>query len=164
MKESIEGCIELPDVSSDILEIYIYWIYNRVIVLPDGSDSENLHSGNLLTFVDLYVFADLYDTRELRNDIVKATLECTSSDMLDYEVVGQALHKLPQKSKLYALLLMDMQSPGGLDLTDEYSCEQLSMHFPREAIRVLIYAHTSGTRKNRDDQPEERWLESDPEK
>lgn len=142
MKEAVEGRIELRDeqTTSETLETFIYWLNEHVIQLPDGSES--ITDSNLLNFVDVYNFADLYDTRELRNDVVRAYL---STCREDYQLAtfGQALHKLRNTSKFYDAILRSSES--SLNLGDELTTSTVCSEFPRDAIKVLILRYAAWT-------------------
>lgn len=157
MKEAMEGCIELQDVSSEMLQTYLYWLYDRTILLPDGSDSQDMDSSNYFTFIELYNFADLYDTCGLRNDIVRAFMRYLERVGMDYKSVGATLRKLPRSSKFYAMLLAHVQMD--LDLHLEDHCEAISRYFPREAIRILIHAFVTNTMRGYGQTEGKEWLE-----
>lgn len=135
MKEAVEGRIELhdEDTTSETLETFIYWLNEHVIQLPDGSES--ITNDNLLKYVEIYNFADLYDTRELRNAVVSAFCH---SNRMDYtlDTFGQALHKLRSTSKFYDAIMRSSQ--GNLNLSDEPTASIVCAEFPRDAIKVLM--------------------------
>lgn len=157
MKEAIEGCIELQDVTSEMVQTYIYWLYDRTILLPDGSESEDMSESNFLTFPELYVFADIYDTRALRNDIVEAFIPFIEEKGLTTESYGAALRKLPQTSKLYGLILCHFQS--SLDLHNPGHCEALAKCFPREVIGTVTYQYVTEQWLGYECTEDKDWLE-----
>lgn len=140
MKESVEGRVELHDVTSEVLETFIYWLNEHVVQLPDGSES--VTDSNLLNFVDVYNFADLYDTRGLRNDVVKAYIS-TCRTTYSLATFGQALHKLRSTSKFYDAILRSSESK--LKLSDESTTSTICSEFPRDAIKVLVLRHATST-------------------
>lgn len=141
MKESRLGCVELHDADRDILETCIYWLYTNMIQLPDRSDT--ITSDNSSLFVDLYLFAECYGTRELRNSVVQTVLEQVNpkKPWLKHEVLGDALHKLRCSSKSYGLLLallkLDIQTIFKTDATG------ICTYYPRDTPAVLVeeYIH-----------------------
>lgn len=139
MKESVEGCVELHDAKIATLESFIYWVNEHVIQLADGSEA--ITKGNLSKFVELYNFADFYDTRELRNDILKEFCCNTPKLELEYEQIGKTLYLLRPNSSLYKALLAVAHC--GLDLKKDYVISEICDHFPSDAIKVLIKNFTT---------------------
>lgn len=136
MKESRLNCVQLHDVGKDTLETFLYWIHTREILFADGS--ETVTCINFTSFVDLYLFADCYDTRELRNSVVKAIYQKAKllQASLSHKVLGDVLHKLRPSSRLFMLLTTLVSSDLGVTLRAHASniCE----YYPKEALGEII--------------------------
>lgn len=155
MKESTEGCVELRDVTSEVLETFIYWLNEHVIQLPDGSES--ITDSNLLDFVDVYNFADLYDTRELRNAVITLFLSTWRTDYT-LATLGRALHRLRSTSKFYEAILRS--SEFRLDLADESVTLIICSEFPQDAMKDLIVKYARRSLRYLDPTRAEMFLES----
>lgn len=134
MKESAEGRIELHDVKLLTLEAFIYWVYTGIIQLPDGSELIAFDTFHLV--VRLYNFADVYDTFDLRNDIVsKIYNQRPTSKLLTFRSGGWALKLLRHGSKLYSLLLDFCLASN---IPDEPTVKIVYQDFPQEAAEMLF--------------------------
>ncbi|KAJ8606405.1 hypothetical protein MRB53_040988 [Persea americana] len=60
--------IELEDVTDAVLQAYIFCLCKRCIRFPDG---QKLVLRHVPLLVDLYIFADKYDTKDVRNKVVE---------------------------------------------------------------------------------------------
>lgn len=134
MKESVDGRIELHEVTQSVLEAFISWVYTGDIQLPDGS--EKISNKTFPLVVQLYNFADVYDTIDLRNEIVsKIFLRSFGEDSWSLEKAGEALRLLRRGSKLYRWIL---DLAVGTRLKTEAYITIVCRDFPREAVEAIF--------------------------
>lgn len=158
MKESVNGRIELHDIAQSVLQVFICWVYTGDIQFLDGS--ELISHNNFPFLVQLYKFADVYDTLNLRNDIVKKYYgqeRNRSNASLTVGSTGRALQALRQGSKLYSLILDLMLLSS---IKDGETVKKICRQFPLEAVEVLFTNCVLKTFKGVG--PMENYLESDP--
>lgn len=60
MKKGLSNCVELHDAPIHTVDTFVYWLHTHVILLEDGSDM--MTDDNIDSVVNLYLFADIYDT------------------------------------------------------------------------------------------------------
>ncbi|KAF2810465.1 uncharacterized protein BDZ99DRAFT_366573, partial [Mytilinidion resinicola] len=122
-KEAEEKEITLEDVEPSIFKTFMAWMYSQNIVLdkpivklpepePEntayGDSDQTLTAVLYSTLVDLYIFADEYDIKQLRIDVIEmihsANTNCKHF-IPDIRAVSKALHNLPPTSGLYRYLV-----------------------------------------------------------
>lgn len=130
--------IELKDVDAAILQGYVFYLYKRQIRFADGEKTTLDHVPLL---IDLYIFADKYDSMLHRNEVVDRVWVLLAYDEVDqwpWAAIGKAFSHLPVTAMLYKLLMADVCYV--LEGSDRDMCSMIITHFPPEAaISVMHY-------------------------
>lgn len=100
-KEAQENAIELNDVDDPTFSAFMNWLYSGC--LKRVTRPEDVDDGRILgdpEYLSLYVFADRFDVRELRVEVMFAVqLSYTAYGQLpSLELAGEAFERLPETS------------------------------------------------------------------
>ncbi|KAF2142406.1 uncharacterized protein K452DRAFT_297701 [Aplosporella prunicola CBS 121167] len=123
-KESQKENLKVPDVEVEVFEFAFNWLYTTNL-------SNELFRDEGILAAKLYVFADYYDVREMRNCLMNLMYEeynVTAGDLPGYDLVLFAFEYLPQNSMFCRFLLdnytcnfapdHDKKTPGDIEKRD----------------------------------------------
>jgi hypothetical protein len=101
-KEGIEGVAHLQDDEPDTFKDFSHWLYYREIPIEHQSSPDETY----LLLVSLFVLADKYKIRRLKNDVTDMMIEysLSSSKSPAPGTVRLAYSKLPRASKMLRLI------------------------------------------------------------
>lgn len=130
--------IEMEDVNSAVLQSYIFYMYRHQIRFADGEKPSLRHMPLL---IDLYIFADKYDTVSHRNEILKEVWALLVNHQIGrwpWAAIGKAFDRLPVTAMLYKLLMTKVCAV--LVGSDRDRCSMIIAHLPPEAaVSVMHY-------------------------
>lgn len=132
--------IELKDVSAAVLQGYVFYLCKLLIRFADG---ERMSLDHMPLLIDLYIFADKYDSMFHRNQVVDrvwALLEYDQVDQWPWPAIGKAFTHLPVTAMLYKLLMAEVCYVLVRSESDRNTCSMVILHLPPEAaVSVMHY-------------------------
>jgi hypothetical protein len=94
----------LPDIEPEHFALALQWFYTGQVVFSDGSKFVGVDDDKTFNeAIQMFLFADQYDTRALRRDIFDILANSAFRYSLDTVPVAKALSQLPESSGLYKL-------------------------------------------------------------
>lgn len=132
------SAVIIEDVKATILQAYVFFIHEGEIAFGDGQ-ALGLEHASLL--VDLYIFADKYDTAILRNKIIrKFWVLVGEAELSEYPwaAIKKATHSLPVSANLFKVILLHLSD--GLQYeehTEEFADRIMSCCSPVAASLLL---------------------------
>lgn len=76
-------CMSMPDEEAAIVELFCEWIYSHETSFLKGPQKTASNIASLVSTAKLYVLADKYDIKKLRNDICQAFYNYVPLDKTD---------------------------------------------------------------------------------
>lgn len=88
--KSEEQVLRLPDDESNIVRIFLCWIYRNRIVVPvlEEEDTHGEFRGPCGYLVKLWIFGDKYQIKSSQNDAIDGLVKYYEDDSIPAEIVA----------------------------------------------------------------------------
>lgn len=132
----------LDEIDPSTFRTVINWVYTGRIEFEDGKTK--VTNGNFLEAVEIYIWADRYETVALRRAVVDKIILCiqnTTPVEFSCEEIGFVFSSLPPNSGL-CKLLTDLLAFGWRPV-DEEAVFKVIKDLPLEATARILHSHIS---------------------
>jgi len=102
-EEAEKSEIPLPDTKPSVFRAYMQWLYRQASGAPNSEPSACIGRDDEIQAVELFIFANRYDTRRLRIKIVEFFMHHLSNrtaPQLSFSAVALPRNSLPHNSTL----------------------------------------------------------------
>jgi hypothetical protein len=141
-KEAKQNAMTLDEVDPRSFRTVINWVYTGRIEFEDGMTK--VTNGNFLEAVEIYIWADRYETVALRRAVVDQIILCiqnTTPVEFSTEEIEFVFSSLPPNSGL-CKLLTDLLAFGWRPV-DEETVLKVIKDLPLEATARILHSHIS---------------------
>jgi hypothetical protein len=144
-KEARTGELTLTDAEPAHFTTFLNWAYTGIIELEDGSTS--IKSENLDEFISLYLFADKYDSKTFREQILNSIIHWVDSmdvisrgmNMPQLADFARVFNSLPENSPLYKFFFdvcVQCATPNTIEVAFDWYRQ-----FPANVVANALYYH-----------------------